>query len=220
MARKTSGELAHRIYRTLKDRLLDGEFQPGKRMRMSELTEDFQTSKQPVTEALRMLATDGLVEIVPRVGCKPVSISPDETIDFFKVFAFFEASLTALAAERRTPEQLAELRVLLDQESKIDEQSNPDKRSAEYRRMNRDVHRLIHQMAASPLVSSQSARMWDLSDYLINVSENRSEYREKIDARHTDHERIWLALKSSNVDEARQAMYEHIADVARVLGLS
>ena len=60
-------------------------------------------------EALRRLAADGMVEIVPQVGCLVTGYDLHEVEDFYLVFGGFEGSIAGIAALRRTDEQLAEL---------------------------------------------------------------------------------------------------------------
>jgi hypothetical protein len=43
-------------------------------------------SKQPIMDALRRLASDGLVEIIPQVGCRIPVHEPQDVTDFFAVF--------------------------------------------------------------------------------------------------------------------------------------
>jgi DNA-binding GntR family transcriptional regulator len=51
------------------------------------LKAEFGVNKQPIMEALRRLETIGLVEIEPRSGCRVRTYAPQETCDFFTVFA-------------------------------------------------------------------------------------------------------------------------------------
>src|SRR5215470_3244264 len=70
--------LAPVVYDLLKERLLEGEFQAGERLSVEALKAEFGVSKQPVMEALRRLSSEGLVEIIPQVGCRiPVYGSVD-----------------------------------------------------------------------------------------------------------------------------------------------
>ena len=62
--------LAPVVYDLLKDRLLEGEYQSGERLSVESLKAEFGVSKQPVMEALRRLSSEGLVEIIPQVGCR------------------------------------------------------------------------------------------------------------------------------------------------------
>ena len=66
--RRTGGPLNHAVYDMLRERLLEGRYPAGTRLPTDDLRAELGVSKQPVMEALRRLAADGVVQIVPQVG--------------------------------------------------------------------------------------------------------------------------------------------------------
>jgi DNA-binding GntR family transcriptional regulator len=58
--------LNYAVYDQLKERLLEGRYAAGDRLSAEALRTEFGVSKQPVMEAVRRLARDGLIEIVPQ----------------------------------------------------------------------------------------------------------------------------------------------------------
>ena len=74
VAAASGKRLAPVVYEMLKERLLEGTYQAGERLSVETLKTEFEVSKQPVMEALHRLAADGLVEIVPQVGCRVVRL--------------------------------------------------------------------------------------------------------------------------------------------------
>jgi len=55
--------LTHQVYRTLRDRLMSGRFQPGQRLKIGELAADLNVSETPVREAILLLTNDGAIEM-------------------------------------------------------------------------------------------------------------------------------------------------------------
>ena len=94
------------IYTTLKQRLIRGQYQLGEPLLVVRLTAEFHTSRQPVMEALRWLAAEEFVEIMPQIGCRAVLSPLGDISDFFLIFAVQEGLATALAADRRTDEDI------------------------------------------------------------------------------------------------------------------
>ena len=94
--------LNHAVYDQLKERLLEGRYTAGERLSTEALRTEFGVSKQPVMEALRRLAGDGLIEVVPQVGSRVATYSPREVSDFFVMFGGFEGTIASIAALRRT----------------------------------------------------------------------------------------------------------------------
>ena len=97
------GELAQQ---EIKGRLLDGIYTPGQKLVVEDLSAEFGVSRQPIMEALRVLSAEGLVTIIPQVGCRVASYGAQEVRDFFALFATMEGAVAALAATRRTDADL------------------------------------------------------------------------------------------------------------------
>ncbi|AKQ55848.1 GntR family transcriptional regulator [Bordetella hinzii] len=55
--------LTAQVYRTLRDRLMSGRFQPGERLKIGELAADLDVSETPVREAILLLTNDGAIEM-------------------------------------------------------------------------------------------------------------------------------------------------------------
>lgn len=64
-----AGKLAPQILRTLRERILNWHYPPGRHLGEQVLCEEFSSSRIPVREALRALAEQGLVDQVPNQGC-------------------------------------------------------------------------------------------------------------------------------------------------------
>ena len=201
--------MSHAVYDQLKERLLEGRHLAGERLSTEALRTEFGVSKQPVMEAMRRLAGDGLVEIVPQVGSRVATFTPREVSDFFVMFGGFEGTIAGIAALRRTTQQLDELEVISGRIDVV--RSSPDTldRARGYRVLNRRFHHAIHGMAHSRIMAEMSRRMWDLSDFLVNTSGVPQPFSKALDDRHADHERILAALRAGDQDSARAEMEKH-----------
>ena len=60
--------LSERVYRTLMELIADGSIPPGAELKEQHLAKQFNVSATPVREALKRLASDGMVEIIPYRG--------------------------------------------------------------------------------------------------------------------------------------------------------
>ena len=100
VAASSGRRLAPVIYDLLKERLLDGAFAAGERLQVEALRNEFGVSKQPVMDALRRLASDGLVEIIPQVGCRIPVYGSVDVADFFAIFGGMEGAVAGVAAQR------------------------------------------------------------------------------------------------------------------------
>ncbi len=101
----------------VKDRILqwilEGELAPGSRIVETRVARELGTSQAPVREALRDLATLGVVEMQPYRGARVRRPSKRELVEAMEVRAELEAMAARLAAPRITDTCLAELRNLM-----------------------------------------------------------------------------------------------------------
>jgi DNA-binding GntR family transcriptional regulator len=89
------------------DRILDGTLPPGSRVGEQELADEFEVSRGPVREAIRILEREGLVTVIARRGAVVTALSAHELREIFEVRAALFATAARRLAERRDPELLA-----------------------------------------------------------------------------------------------------------------
>jgi len=98
----------------LREAILLAKYKPGERLVEDRLAGDMGVSRVPIREALRVLATEGLVEIAPRRGATVAALSRDAAREMIEVRATLEGLNARLAARRRPPETAAGLEGVLD----------------------------------------------------------------------------------------------------------
>jgi DNA-binding GntR family transcriptional regulator len=94
----------------LGDRILDGRLAPGARIGEQELADEFQVSRGPVREAIRILEREGLATVLPRRGAIVTELSAAELREIFEVRAALFDTVVRQVAATRPPELLAVLR--------------------------------------------------------------------------------------------------------------
>lgn len=97
------------VYQELKHKILTGEIASKTRLMEIDLAEKMNVSRTPIREAIRELASDGLVTIEPRHGAYVSRISIKDLLDVFEVREDLEGLAAALAAQRISAEEKAEL---------------------------------------------------------------------------------------------------------------
>ncbi|HWX05625.1 MAG TPA: GntR family transcriptional regulator, partial [Bradyrhizobium sp.] len=89
--------------------LLDGEITPGARIPERELCERLQISRTPLREALKVLAAEGLVQLLPNRGSRAAKLTDKDVRDLFEVCQGLEALAGELACERITDAEIDEI---------------------------------------------------------------------------------------------------------------
>ena len=123
----------------MRELINDGELEPRARVNESELTERFGISRTPLREAIKILATEGLLELLPNRGARVASISRNELEEMIEIIAGLEATACDLACRMITDEEIAEI------EAKHREMvaAWQGRDEANYFRLNREIHEAI-----------------------------------------------------------------------------
>lgn len=96
----------------LAERIISGHEEPGARLAETKLAELAGVSRSPVREALRLLASEGLVELVPRLGAQVAQVGPADVRDLYACRMLLEPPATRLAVRALGPGDVAELDAL------------------------------------------------------------------------------------------------------------
>jgi DNA-binding GntR family transcriptional regulator len=99
-------------YAYLIEELRAGRGRPGETISTYALAEELSMSRSPIIEALKRLESEGLVEIVPQVGCRVVRPSAATLHELHALLAVLDGLAAEHAAKRATARQLRELRAL------------------------------------------------------------------------------------------------------------
>ncbi|MEA5453377.1 GntR family transcriptional regulator [Sinomonas sp. JGH33] len=99
---------------TLRTRIFEGHYAPGTRLIERDLAGEFNVSRLPVREALRMLVQEGILAERASRGSVVAALSDKDVEDLFDVRLSLEVLACRLAAQRAKPEDIAKLESLLD----------------------------------------------------------------------------------------------------------
>ena len=134
-------------YDHIRSAIFNREFPPGFHLREEEFAETLNMSRTPVRQAIRQLATEGLVDIKENRRSYVTDVA-DEDIDLiFDLVALLESYSVKRAAERLTPEQIDELKSIEDEL----EAAGPDDDSS-FLEANARFHNLLHDASGSRLL--------------------------------------------------------------------
>jgi DNA-binding GntR family transcriptional regulator len=197
------GTVRARAAEELRDRILTGRLEPGARIDLDEITEEFGTSRTPVREALLELSYEGLVAVTPRSGITVIGITPEDAVDNFAVLAALAGKAAEWATARITEPQLAELHELA---RAID--GAPDIVAA-----NRRFHRAVNLASGSPRLLTylrQAARVVPASYFRL--------FPEKEQQSQADHAALLEAIGRGDGVAARTLAESHVLDAGAALG--
>jgi DNA-binding GntR family transcriptional regulator len=151
---KTKTELALQV---LRDRIRTGELEPGRRLRLNELTGELGMSPTPIREALRLLQADGIVDYRPHQGIVVAELSRQELDGVLRLRRLLEPFAVELAVPALTPARLRELERL---HAKLLSAVASGRGSAATE-ANVAWHWAIYDAAGSPHLTEFIRRLWD-----------------------------------------------------------
>ncbi|PWK91900.1 hypothetical protein BV497_10760 [Fulvimonas soli] len=207
------GGLTEHVYEHIKASILDGVFSREAWLPVDQLAGQLDVSRQPVMDALKRLGMEGFVSIIPQVGCRIRSYSPEEIGDFYRLFAEGEALVAEFAASRATSEDVVALEVISAKIGHLRRQKLPQvKLARQYRALNRRLHYEIRRIARSESVTEVVERLGDRSDFFITTT-NAPIFADRLNAAHDEHEDIIDAIAHHDAARARRVMKSHIVAI-------
>lgn len=213
--KKPGSSLSDVVVDQLREAIMQGVYVPGQRLVEVDLIADFSASRGAVREAIRRLAAEGIIELIPNRGAVVKKLTLKEFADLFRMREALEGLAARLAAEqldtqaRRTAFKVEVDRLELDR---------PDNIGVHFGDANRKLHQLIVDYAANQLLSDTLRQLrLPLVRLQIRAATDLA-YRAQ-SAR--EHEYIIAALLSGDPDASELAMRRHLqAAATRVLTLA
>lgn len=210
----SSTRLSDQVYSYIKEQLLDGVYAPDGLLPIDDITKTLGVSRQPAMGALKRLALEGLVSVVPQVGCRARRYSREDAIDFYRLFAEGEALLAELAAERAAPSEIISLKIVSAQIGQLRElEREPQELSRQYRLLNNRWHSELHNLARSPRVRAIVEVQRDLGDYYVATAQNAI-FGERLSEAHKEHEEIIDCLIRRDGKRAATIMRAHVLAIS------
>lgn len=206
---------AQRAYDYLRNRLVQGDFGPGTRIRYGPIGKELGISATPVREAIGQLANEGFVELVPQLGAVVRQISREEVIELYELREAIEPYATARAAERIEKPQLADIRKQLTRMTELTDRTRQSSSKSVGKRTVRSFEQAdlaFHMLIIEATGNQTMLRTVGNSHLLTGIfSVARHGYdAEVMQATCDDHRRILTALQRKKSDAARDAMAVHI----------
>lgn len=188
----------------LRQRIVEGQVAPGAKLNERTLSEQLQVSRTPLREAIKMLAAEGLVVLLPNRGAVVAQLSAQDVADTFEVIAGLEGQSGELAAARITEAELAEIRALhFEMLAAHTRRDLPT-----YYRLNALIHNQINAAARNPVL----IQTYRTINARLQALRFRSNFDETKWGRAVEeHERMVEALAARDAAGLREVLVQHLA---------
>lgn len=194
----------------LRDMIVEGELASGSRIVEGDLCEALDISRTPLREALKVLAAEGLIELLPRRGARVTEVTAKEAGDLFEVIASLEALAAELTATRRTERDLERLEALHRRMEKY----HAERRRHHYFQLNHEIHQMIVSLSGNDVLVATHERLM--------VQARRSRYmailsRERWDEAMREHVEFMAAVRSQDGVRAGAIWRRHVQRTGEVV---
>jgi DNA-binding GntR family transcriptional regulator len=197
-----SPSLRDRAYAELKSRIMDLHLPPGHRITERETAAELGVSRVPLREALRLLAAEGLIVLVPRQGAMVAGWSREDIVHLFEVREELEPLAARLAAAKRGEDDLRLMRRCLDEAARALDAGDDSATAA----ANAGFHRAVLGACGNPLLQEMMAPLDARVQWLFHLTRHRDTREQR-----EEHVRL-LDLIERGDGEGAAALYRaHVA---------
>jgi DNA-binding GntR family transcriptional regulator len=195
----------------LRTMVFERQLAPGEWIDEKALAAGWQISRTPLREALKVLAAEGLVELVPHRGCRVVELTDDDADALFPVMALLEGRCAFEAASKAGAADLAELQRLHDELERHAAAGDIDG----YYRANHVFHSRVQQLAANRWLERATE---DLRSFMRLMRGRQLKLPGRMAASINEHRVLIDAFVQQDPARAERAMHDHLMAQLAALG--
>ncbi|MCM8737332.1 GntR family transcriptional regulator [Azospirillum sp. A1-3] len=204
------GLLSDQIRLALADEIATGRLKPGTPLDEQQIGQRFGASRTPVREALRQLATTGMVEVRPRRGVVVATMTAERIMDMFEMTAEMEAMCVRLATYRITPVERSRLQTM--HESAAEMVAGGD--LGAYDDFNRRFHEAIYHATHNQFMAEQAV---GVRARLAAFRRTQLRHGNRLATSHAEHGEILAAMARGDGEEAARCMRAHMLNASCAL---
>jgi DNA-binding GntR family transcriptional regulator len=195
--------LREHVYKNIKNSVISGDLEPGRRLIEEKLAEEMETSRTPVREAIQKLEKEGLIYRLPRGGFAVKGVTEAELEEVFGLRSVLEGYAGFLATVRILPEEFKALDQIISEE----EECLKDINTEDFIRLDGEFHDVLYRAA-------KNARLYtllnDLRDYMYRYRIIILRYQRKHHLAVEDHKSIVSWMKARNSKQVEKLLRKHM----------
>ena len=206
---------SQRAYRHLRQKLLDGSVPPGSRLSYGSIGREIGVSATPVREAVGQLASEGFVELVPKLGAIVRTLTREEAVELYELREALEGFAVQRAAASIAPRQSAELEANLAASAALVAKVRRSGKMSAARSIAAPFHALdlaFHMILLEAAGNRRMLKVVGDSHILTRIFQaDRHSFRlDILETTLAEHEAIAAAVRAGDGAAAGEAMRRHI----------
>ena len=209
LSRPSSPSATEQAFSTLFDAIVSLRLPPGAKVSESDIAKQLDMSRQPVRDAFFRLSRLGFLSIRPQRATLITKISQRAVLDAVFIRTAVEVECLRTTGATITPDGIAELRSIIEDQRAVAESQDPAPFHAEDDRFHAALCEMAGQAGAWNLIQEQKAHM-DRVRFLTLSTERRRLVL-------SEHEAVVDALEARDLVRAEANMRAHLGDIHNVL---
>ena len=207
---ETAIPLAERAYRELRQAIVRGDFAPGARLRLDELSGRFDVSSSPLREALNRLSEQGLVRVLENRGFRVAPLTAEGVSDLARVRRLVECEALRDAIAHGTDTWETQIVAAAHALALVERRVGDEPRALDddWSARHRQFHLSLYAACASSL-------LLDLADVLFDNAERyrrwAARFRQEPRRKHDEHHQLVNAVLARDAERATELLRKHIS---------
>lgn len=197
------------VYKALRQDILSKKLYPNTQLVETAIAQKMGISRTPVRDAIKRLAYEGLVNIIPRKGAYIVCPTKEEFLQLFTCRLHLETKAVELAASQITDEEIQELEQLMH----VEQDCFRRKSVEEYITINKQIHMTMVRACRNDYFIKYIEELISKSDIYLIFYDNFLFKREEDVNSFKEHKKLLDALKNRDPKKSYSAMEAHVKSI-------
>ena len=189
----------------IRDMIIEGYIAVGERIHEGQLCQQLGISRTPLREALKVLASEGLVELFPNRGAVVYRLTRKEVRDMMDVLAHLERMAAPLTCQNASDEKIGEIRRLHDEMLGF----SATRARLHYFKLNQQIHSML-------IASSGNKPLYMVHDILLTRMKRIRYIGDRTEetwaAAIAEHEEMMVALEARDGERLAKTLVDHVTE--------
>ncbi len=193
-----------RAYELIWEKITTLELAPGAAIGEGQLAEELRIGLVPVREAIRLLAHENLVVVTPRHGLYVADVNLADLEQISEMRLSLESLAARLAVQRATPDDMAVLEALRQQQALVSAQDTRRLFDLDHK-----FHQAVTRAAQNKYLAQTLDHLFGLSRRLWYLAGPQLGFLPSAVEQHVE---LVKTIQAGNADRAEQVMRAHVQD--------
>jgi DNA-binding GntR family transcriptional regulator len=206
-ATMTIRSLAQQVYDFIVNEISTGSIQLGQKINEGELMQKLPISRTPIREALIQLASDGILENIPRKGFFVRSLNPLILLEYYRAVACLDVYAIKLAIPHMADRDFRKMEVIIDDIDVAIEKRDINA----YKKLSDQFHDYYYRLSGSSSLSTIIFGIRDQCLISIYYTKDQERLARMLTQVNLEHRKILELAKRNDLEGLEELIFNHWA---------